>query len=422
MSPPQEPAPARRPKRYLWWIAAAAVLAVLLLAQWARPSRRTPVGEGVQRTSVVERKTFLRSLRFHGIVEAVESHGVSAPRLSGEGMNQLIITKLIKSGSVVHQGDVLVEFDRQGQERVVLDKQAEYRDLEGQIVKKKADQAAARAADETELKQGEDAQKNAELEVKKNEIVSQIDAEKNLQNLDQARATLKQLHETFDLKRRAATAELKILEIQRDRAQMAMRWAQNNMQKMVVRSSVEGIAVVSSMWKGGSMSEVQEGDQVRAGTSLLQVVDPSRMQVRSRVNQADISLLADGQNVRVGLDAYPGLSFAGKVEGLAAVVQTSAFNRKARVGTALFSIHGTDPSLLPDLSAAVDVELMRRPDVLVLPRDAIVEEAGSSFVFVRTGSGYEKKQVKLGEANDTEQVVVSGVEKGAVVLRNPGAS
>jgi HlyD family secretion protein len=421
VSSPQEPAPAKRPRRFLWGIAAAAVLAIVLLAQLARPSRRTSAGEGAQRTAVAERKTFIRSLRFHGIVEAVESHGVSAPRLSGEGMNQLIITKLIKSGSVVHKGDVLVEFDRQGQERVVLDKQAEYRDLEGQIVKKKADQAAARAADETELKQAEDAEKNAELEVKKNEIVSQIDAEKNQQNLEQAQATLKQLRETFDLKRRAAAAELKIVEIQRDRAQMAMRWAQNNMQKMVVRSGVEGIAVVSSMWKGGSMSEVQEGDQVRAGTSLLQVVDPSRMQVRSRVNQADISLLAEGQNVRVGLDAYPGLSFAGRVEGLAAVVQTSAFNRKARVGTALFSIHGTDPNLLPDLSAAVDVELTRQPDVLVLPRDAVINDGDRTFVFVRNGSSYEKREVKLGETNDVEQVVVSGVEKGAVVLRNSGA-
>jgi hypothetical protein len=42
-------------------------------------------------------------------------------------------------------------------------------------------------------------------------------------------------------------------------------------------------------------------------------------------------------------------------------------------------------------------------------------------VFVRRGAAYEKKEVKLGERNDTDQVVLSGVDKGAVVLRNPGA-
>jgi HlyD family secretion protein len=399
-----------------------AVVLVFLLVRQATGSKNTTLAEGLQRTAVVERKDLIRSLRFHGIVEAVESHGVAAPRLSGEGLGQLIITKLIKNGSSVHKGDVLVEFDRQSQERVVLDKQAEYRDLAGQMEKKKADQAAVRAADETELKQAEDAEKSAELETKKNEIVSQIDAEKNQQNLEQARATLQQLRQTFDLKRRAAAAELKILEIQRDRAALAMRWAQINMQKMIVRSTVDGVAVVSSMWKGGSMSEIQEGDQVRAGTNLLQVVDPSRMQVRVRVNQADINQLAVGQKVRVGLDAYPGLSFNGKVENLAAVVQVSSFNRKARIGAALFSINGTDPNLLPDLSAAVDVELARQESALLLPRDAVVREGDRWFVFVRHGTSYEKTEVKLGDTNDTEQAVLAGVDKGAVVLRNPGAS
>jgi hypothetical protein len=41
---------------------------------------------------------------------------------------------------------------------------------------------------------------------------------------------------------------------------------------------------------------------------------------------------------------------------------------------------------------------------------------------VRNGSGYEKREVKVGETNDVEQVVISGVEKGAVVLRNPGTA
>src|SRR5262249_48828884 len=154
--------------------------------------------------------------------------------------------------------------------------------------KKQAEQAATRAADETELKKAEDAQKTAELEVKKNEIVSRIDAEKNIQNLEQAKATYQQLTQTFDLKRQAARAELRILEIQRDRALTAMNWAQSNTQKMLVHSSMDGVAVINSMWKGGSMSEVQEGDEVRAGFPFMQVVNPARMHVRARVNQADI--------------------------------------------------------------------------------------------------------------------------------------
>ena len=414
------PAKARHPKRRLW-IAAALLLAIVVVVMIARitaGSRSTGASRST-RTAVVEQRDFIQNARVHGIVEAVESHTIAAPRLSGQGLNTLIITRLVKNGSAVHQGDVLVEFDRQAQLKNVLDKEAEYKGLVAQIGKKEAEQAAARAADETELKKAEDALKTAELEVKKNEIVSHIDAEKNVQNLEQARATLQQLSQTFDLKRQAARAELRILEIQRDRALTAMKWAQSNTEKMVVHSSMDGVAVINSMWKGGSMSDVQEGDEVRAGFPFMQVVNPARMQVRARVNQADIEELRPGQSVHIGLDAYPELSFGGRIESIAAVAQTSAFSAKTRNLVVIFSINGTDPKLLPDLSSAVDIELSRQPNTLVAPRDAVMTEGGRSFVLARSGSGYDKREVKVGRANDVEQVVVSGVEKGAVLLRNP---
>lgn len=417
----QQPLP---PRRKFWIAIVVAAIVLLVVAMfWRRgmgAHNAVVAGEGT-RLAVVEQKDFVRTVRVHGIVEAVESHMIAAPRLSGQGLGSLIITKLVHNGSQVHKGDLLVEFDRQAQLKVVLDKKAEYRDLLEQIKKKQAEQDAARAADETGVKQAEDAAQTAELEVKKNEIVSRIDAEKNEQNLEQARATLKQLKETFDLKRQAARAELKILEIQRDRALTAMNWAQGNTEKMQIHAAVEGVAVINSMWKGGSMGEVQEGDEVRAGFPFMQVVDPSRMQVRARVNQSDISSLRQQENVRVNLDAYPDLVFPGKLEVIAAVAQTSSFSEKARTLTVLFSINGTDAKLLPDLSAAVDVERERRHDALVVTRDAILSDNGHSYLRVKTGSGFEKREVKLGEANDVEQMVLSGVEKNAVVMRNPNS-
>ena len=421
---PPEVSPTRKRKAsQLWFITAAVVVVVavtifVLTRFRAAPSRAA--GSQATRTAVVEQKDFLHKVRVHGTVEAVESHTIAAPRLSGQGLNTLIITKLVKNGSAVRAGDVLVEFDRQAQLKNVLDKEAEYKDLVAQISKKQAEQAAARAADETELKKAEDALKTAELDVKKNEIVSRIDAEKNVQNLEQARASFEQLTQTFELKRQAAKADLRILEIQRDRALTAMRWAQSNTQKMVVHASSDGVSVINSMWKGGTMSDVQEGDEVRAGFPFMQVVNPARMQVRARVNQADIEQLRLAQGVRIGLDAYPELSFTGKVESIAAVAQTSAFSSKARNLTVIFSINGADPKLLPDLSAAVDIELARQPNMLVAPRDTVLTENGKNFVFAQSGSGYDKREVRLGAVNDVEQVIISGVEKGAVLLRNPG--
>jgi multidrug resistance efflux pump len=419
--PVPETAPPPPQQRRLRLIITAAVVAVAVIVVVARKSASSRSASGAQanRTAFVEQKDFVNKVRVHGIVEAVESHTIAAPRLSGQGLNTLIITRLVKNGSAVHQGDVLVEFDRQAQLKNVLDKEAEYKGLVAQIAKKEAEQAAARAADETELKKAEDALKTAELEVKKNEIVSRIDAEKNMENLEQARATFQQLTQTFDLKRLAAKAEKRILEIQRDRALTAMKWAQSNTEKMLVHASMDGVAVINSMWKGGSMSDVQEGDEVRAGFPFMQVVNPARMQIRAKVNQADIEELRQSQSVRIGLDAYPELDFGGRVESIAAVAQTSTFSGKARTVVVLFTINGTDPKLMPDLSASVDIEVERQPNALVAPRDTVIRENGKNFVMVKTGSGYDRREVKLGAANDAEQVIASGVEKGAELLRNP---
>jgi hypothetical protein len=49
----------------------------------------------------------------------------------------------------------------------------------------------------------------------------------------------------------------------------------------------------------------------------------------------------------------------------------------------------------------------------------VIRENGKNFVMVKSGSGYDKREVKLGAANDAEQVIASGVEKGAELLRNP---
>ena len=59
--------------------------------------------------------------------------------------------------------------------------------FEEQIKKKQAEQAAALAKDESELHQAENAVGTAELEMRKNEIVSRIDAEKNQESLEEAK-------------------------------------------------------------------------------------------------------------------------------------------------------------------------------------------------------------------------------------------
>jgi HlyD family secretion protein len=407
------PPPPKRRTTLLLGLVLAVVVTSLLTWRGLKHSRnQTNVQEQV---ATVKRADFLRSIRLNGTVEAINFLAIAPPRLSGPGMGSLVITKLAASGSHVSKGDLLVQFDQQQQIKNALDQEATYVDLVEQINKKKADQATARAADESGLRQAENDMNSAAAEVRRNEILSKIDAEKNNLAHEQAKATYSQLRKTFDLKRQAAQAEVKSLEIQRDRARAAMEYARKNTSRLEIHAPIDGIVVLNSVWKGGQMGEVQEGDEVRAGVPFMQIVNPGTMQVRARVNQADVSLLRVGQPVRVGLDAYPDLSFNGKIERIAAIGVTSGLSDRVRSFNVLFSISGSDSRLMPDLSASLDVELERMPGVLIVPRASVISSGDDHYVMVEDGSAYERKPVQVSAEGDNE-AVVSGIAEGTKVL------
>jgi multidrug efflux pump subunit AcrA (membrane-fusion protein) len=409
---PGEP---KRPRRRLI-VGVTVLLAIALaivLVRKAESNKR--VANPSVATAMVRRADFVRSIRINGTVEAVNFLAIAAPRLSGPGLGTLVITKLAVSGSKVKKGDLLVQFDQQQQIKNALDQEATYVDFVEQINKKKADQAAALASDQSSLHQAENDVNSAAFEVKRNEILSKIDAEKNNLAYEQAKATLVQLRKTFDLKRQAAQAELKSLEIQRDRARDAMDYARKNTGRLGIRAPIDGVVVLNSIWKGGQFGEVQEGDEVRAGVPFMQIVNPGAMHVRSRVNQADVSLLRVGQSVRVGLDAYPDLSFAGKVDRIAAIGVTSGLSDKVRSFNVLFSISGYDPRLMPDLSASLDVELQSIPNALLIPRASIGHGEKEDYVLADDGGAYSRKPVRIEAENDVD-AAVSGIGEGTRVL------
>lgn len=325
------------------------LLAILLIGR-RHSSRNSDAYSG--RAALQTRDSILR---LTGKTEAVQSRAILAPVLSGQQVGTLTIVKLIPSGTRVKQGDILAEFDRAAQIRDFIDKKAQADDQNGKVLEAIAAEQAAKAKDETDIEEAQTALTKAELEIQKVELMSRIDAEKAQEDLDEARATLAQLKETFELKRQAAKASIRILEIQRDRTRETMLHAQTNTSLMQIRSPIDGVVVFNTIWKQGNMGEVQEGDQIRPGVPFMQVVNPSSMQVHVLVNQQDLFQLKVGQAASVHLDAYPDLVLPGRLESIDPMGKHGDFSSKLRIFSATFSIDGGDSRLMPDLSAAVDL-------------------------------------------------------------------
>lgn len=340
----------------LTWALALCVLAVSVSTQSSAPPARHPEAAGEASEATLKAG---RTIRLHGIVEPVRSHTVSTPRLSGAGpgplQNQLILVRLVPAGTLVKKGDLLVEFDRTSQLRTARDREAEYHDIVEQINKRRGEHLTAHALRDTRLKQARNDVAIAKLGVVGNDTLGSIAAEKNAQTLEEASARLNQLTKTFALRQEVEAADMRILQIQQQRATSAWKHAESNAGNMKIVAPLDGLVVLRSVFRAGSMAEVREGEEVRAGTPILDVVDPSAMRVRVNVNQADVAALAPGQQAAITLDSYPSRQFTARLEHLSPIARTSMLSNRVRTFVAVFAIEGTDPHLLPDLAAAVEI-------------------------------------------------------------------
>ena len=339
-------------KRFL---ALGACVVVLVGGAWLVWRRSAASRDDAKSHAAVQVAPVPGALRLSGTVEATRARTVFVPRLAGQNAPTLVITRLIRAGSRVAAGDPIVEFDPQEQTRAAADRRAELVDLDGQIAKKGSEHAISQAKDQTSVTEAERNVSRARLDVLKNDLVSKVEAEKNSLALEQATARLEQLRQTSALKRQSEAADLHILEIQRARADRALKYAEGNAQLMAIRAPFPGLVVLKQVWKGNNMAEVAEGEEVRPGVPIVDIVDPTAMQVRAFINQADLGRIALGDTAKIRLDAYPELLFGGRVELVAPLGVASSLTPKVHSFVALVSIRGSSPQLMPDLSASVEV-------------------------------------------------------------------
>ncbi len=89
------------------------------------------------------------------------------------------------------------------------------------------------------------------------------------------------------MRTRAEAAELRVLELQRDRQKIAVERAQRNTERLEVRATISGIVALQNVWRNRSMGHAEEGDSLWPGSDLLRLFDPSQMAIDLTVGEPD---------------------------------------------------------------------------------------------------------------------------------------
>jgi multidrug resistance efflux pump len=295
-----------------------------------------------------------QSIRSTGTIKAVRSVMIQVPRLEGVPKD-LTLTKIIVNGAQVHQGDALAEFDAADEVKALRDAQAKFDDLRHQVEQKIAEHQNNAEKRVSALKQAQADLDKAALEIRKGPILSEIEAEKNRVKLEDATEHVASLQRSAKAHDISELAEIRVLELQRDRQQIAVDRAKGNAAKLVLHSPFNGMVALANVWRNDSMGHAQEGDQLWPGSPILRVFDPSSMEVEVAVGEPDGAILTPGVKAVIHLDAFPDLQFTAHFSS-ASPVAASALGNPVKSFMARFRLDQSDPRLLPDLSAAVDIE------------------------------------------------------------------
>ncbi len=125
--------------------------------------------------------------------------------------------------------------------------------------------------------------------------------------------------------------------------------------------------------------EVQVGDSVSQGVTAFRIDDTSRMYIDVQVSEVDISNIKDGQPATITFDAISGKTFNGTVTKIvmAGSVSQGVVNYPVTV-----QLSNADASVLPGMTASVDIVTAQAKNVLEVPNRAIHISGGQRTVTV----------------------------------------
>lgn len=252
--------------------------------------------------------------------------------------------------------------------------------------------------------------------VARGETVARIesaDAAALASQVSAARARVTELSAAHDRERRlfeanvtarqdleAAQANLSVARSELQRAQAAVAAAG-------VSGDGRSLAVTSPLAGRITAAPIVLGAFVDAGEELYRVVDPNGLQIEVALPSAEASRIQPGDEAM--LIVGDGREIGARVRSV-----TPSLDPESRSATAVLSLARGVPGLQPGafLQARIRPSGEIDRDRIVVPEDAIQVVEGRDVVFVRTTTGFQTREVKVGARSAGQVTILSGLKEG----------
>ena len=253
-----------------------------------------------------------------------------------------------------------------------------------------------------QVRQAEASQRVSEATIRQREAdlkVAEVNFDRS-KNLFQRQLLAKQALDDAESRYMAAVAQLDLSKAQLSQNDARLEELRINLQNTSVTSPVDGFV---------GKRTVDPGAMVNTNTAMMSVVEISRLRLVVNVVEKDLRMVGAGDPAVVEVDAYPGEKFSGKIARVAPVLDPAT-----RTAAMEVEIPNGDFKLKPGMYARINLTVDEHQNVLVVPKNAVVDYSNSRGVWVPNDSDRAAfVPLKLGIENAEQIEVLEGLNEGA---------
>lgn len=219
--------------------------------------------------------------------------------------------------------------------------------------------------------------------------------------LEQAQASL-DLYNNKTLEDSAASARngVNTAEASRDSAAAALEVLKSNLNYIRVTSPIDGVITERN---------IEPTNMVSSAMSPFVVADTSKVTVDVQVSEKIINLINVGMRIDVNVNSV----YDHPVVGVIKTIDPAAGNNGSFV--VKIEINNADGKLKPGMVAHVSFTEQESDNVVIVPRNTVIEEDDAYYVFVADGNTAKKVNVTTG-IDDGKNIEISGVEFGENIV------
>lgn len=257
----------------------------------------------------------------------------------------------------------------------------------------------------------------------------QFAVEKARNELDTALTKLRVLQEYTQRKKlieldsdvNTALAQLKSAESSDQLEKDKLKDIKDQITKCDIRAPQAGQVVYANVTHHGrSEFVVEPGATVRERQAIIRLPDPQKMQVKTKITEARITLVKPGMKATIRLDALGGEELAGEVIRVNEYPEPAHWLSSSVKDYATYvKILDPPPGIRPGLTAEVRIDIERLDGQLQVPVQAIHAHGPALYCLVRDGNKWRVQKVEIGSSSDRFVVIESGLSEGEKVSMNP---